>query len=80
MKTLTAIVKRLLISKKLSFIITATVILLATSSKDSQYIISRGSYSYLLAMLSPFIFVLLDYKKLLYLGTSKKKTIYMQPH
>ena len=65
-----AIVKRLLASDKLSFIITALVVLCATSSGD--VVLSNGNYTWLLAVLTPFFFVFYDFSKLMHLGASKK--------
>lgn len=65
-----AVVKRLLASNKISFIITALVALCATSSGD--IVLSNGNYTWLLAVLSPFFFVFYDFSKLMHLGTSKK--------
>ena len=65
-----AIVKRLLASNKISFIITALVVLCATSSGD--VVLSNGNYTWLLAVLTPFFFVFYDFTKLMHLGTSKR--------
>ena len=65
-----AIVKRLLASNKISFIITALVVLCATSSGD--VVLSNGNYTWLLAVLTPFFFVFYDFSKLMHLGASKK--------
>lgn len=65
-----AIVKRLLASNKISFIITALVVLCAVSSGDVA--LSNGNYTWLLAVLTPFFFVFYDFKKLIHLGASKK--------
>lgn len=65
-----AIVKRLLASNKISFIITALVVLCAVSSGDVA--LSNGNYTWLLAVLTPFFFVFYDFKKLMHLGASKK--------
>ena len=65
-----AIVKRLLASNKISFIITALVVLCATSSGD--VVLSNGNYTWLLAVLTPFFFVFYDFTKLMHLGASKK--------
>ena len=54
-----AIVKRLLASNKISFIITALVVLCATSSGD--VVLSNGNYSWLLAVFTPFFFVFYDF-------------------
>lgn len=65
-----AVVKRLLASNKLSYILTAIVVLCATSSGD--VVLSNGNYTWLLAVLSPFFFVFYDFTKLMHLGASKK--------
>lgn len=65
-----AIVKRLLASDKISYIITALVVLCATSSGD--VVLSNGNYTWLLAAMTPFFFVFYDYTKLMYLGVSKR--------
>ena len=56
-----AIIKRLLASNKISFIITALVVLCATSSGD--VVLSNGNYTWLLAVLTPFFFVFYDFTK-----------------
>ena len=65
-----AVVKRLLASNQLSYILTAIVLLCATSSGD--VVLSNGNYTWLLAVLSPFFFVFYDFTKLMHLGASKK--------
>lgn len=65
-----AIVKRLLASNKLSFLLTALVMLCAASS--GNVVLSNGNYAWLLAVMAPFFFVFYAFKKLLYLGASKK--------
>ena len=70
MTAIFAIVKRLLASNKISFIITALVTLCATSSGD--VVLSNGNYTWLLAVLTPFFFVFYDFTKLMHLGASKK--------
>ena len=70
MKALLAVAKRLLASNKISFILTAVVVLCATSSGD--VILSNGNYTWLLAVLTPFFFVFYDFTKLMHLGASKK--------
>ena len=72
MKATFSIVKRLLASNKISIIITAVVVLCATTSGDSAIALSNGNYTWLLAVLTPFFFVFYDFKKLIYLGASKK--------
>lgn len=67
-----AIIKRLFASNKISFIMTAVVVLCATTSGDSKIALSNGNYTWLLAVMTPFIFVFYDYTKLRHLGTSKK--------
>ena len=70
MTSIFAIVKRLLASNRLSFILTVLVVLCATSSGD--VVLSNGNYTWLLAVLTPFFFVFYDFSKLTYLGASKK--------
>ena len=70
MKAIFAVVKRLLASNKISFILTALVALCATSS--GEVVLSNGNYIWLLAILSPFFFVFYDFTKLMHLGASKK--------
>lgn len=70
MTAIFAIVKRLLASNKISFIITALVVLCATSSGD--VVLSNGNYTWLLAVMTPFFFVFYDYTKLMHLGASKR--------
>ena len=68
--TVFAIVKRLLASNKISFIITALVVLCATSSGD--VVLSNGNYTWLAAVLTPFFFVFYDFTKLMHLGATKR--------
>ena len=70
MKAIFAIVKRLVASNKISFIITVLVVVCAVSSGD--IVLSNGNYTWLLAVLTPFFFVFYDFTKLMYLGASKK--------
>lgn len=70
MTAIFAIVKRLLASNKISFILTVLVVLCATSSGD--VVLSNGNYTWLLAVLTPFFFVFYDFTRLMHLGTSKK--------
>ncbi len=70
MTSIFAIVKRLLASNKVSFILTALVMLCATSSGD--IVLSNGNYSWLLAVVTPFFFVFYDFTKLMHLGANKK--------
>ena len=70
MRAIVTIVKRLLASNKISFILTALVVLCATSS--GEVVLSNGNYTWLLAVLTPFFFVFYDFKKLMHLGASKK--------
>lgn len=72
MTAILAIIKRLFASNKVSFIITSVVVLCATTSGDSQIALSNGNYTWLLAIMTPFLFVFYDYTKLMHLGTSKK--------
>lgn len=70
MTAIFANVKRLLASDKISYIITALVVLCATSSGD--VVLSNGNYTWLLAAFTPFFFVFYDFTKLMHLGASKK--------
>ena len=72
MTAIIAIVKRMLASNKISFIITAAVVFCATASGDSAIALSNGNYAWLLAIMTPFFFVYYDYTKLMHLGMSKK--------
>lgn len=72
MTSVFAIVKRLLASNKISFIITAIVVLCTTTSGDSAIALSNGNYTWLLAIMTPFFFVFYDYKKLMHLGMNKR--------
>lgn len=72
MTAILAIIKRLFASNKVSFIITAVVVLCATTSGDSEIALSNGNYTWLIAVMTPFFFVFYDYTKLMHLGTSKK--------
>lgn len=72
MRAISAIVKRMISSNKVGFIITAIVVLCATTSSESEIALSNGNYTWLLAVMTPFFFVFYDYKKLLHLGMSKK--------
>ena len=74
MKATFAIVKRLLASNKISFIIMALVVLCATSSGD--VVLSNGNYTWLLAVMTPFFFVFYDYTKLMHLGASKRDYLF----
>lgn len=72
MTAILAIIKRLFASNKISFILTAVVVLCATTSNDSKVALSNGNYTWLLVIMTPFLFVFYDYTKLMHLGTSKK--------
>ena len=72
MSAIFSITKRLLSSNKISFIVTAAVALCATTSGDSAIALSNGNYTWLLAVMTPFFFVFYDFRKLMYLGASKK--------
>lgn len=78
MRATLSIVKRLLASNKISFILTAIVVVCATTSGDSAIALSNGNYTWLLAALTPFFFVFYDFKKLMHLGANKK--IFMLAH
>ena len=72
MSAIPAIVKRIFSSNKISFIITAIVVLCATTSGDAEIALSNGNYTWLLAVMTPFFVVYYDYTKLVHLGASKK--------
>ena len=72
MRATFSVVRRLLASNKISFIVTAAVALCATTSGDSAIALSNGNYTWLLAVMTPFFFVFYDFRKLMYLGASKK--------
>lgn len=72
MTAILATIKRLFASNKISFILTAVVVLCATTSNDSKVALSNGNYTWLLVIMTPFLFVFYDYTKLMHLGTSKK--------
>ena len=75
MNTTFSVVKRLLASDKISLIVTAVVVLCATTSGDSAVALSNGNYTWLLAVLTPFFFVLYDFKKLMYIGANKNRKV-----
>ena len=70
MTAIFAIVKRLLASNKISYIVTALVVVCATSSGET--VLSNGNYTWLLAVFAPFFFVFYDFSKLMHLGASKR--------
>lgn len=70
MTLVSAIVKRLFASNKISFILTVLVVLCATSSGD--IVLSNGNYTWLTAVLTPFFFVFYDFRKLIHLGAGKR--------
>ena len=65
-----AIIKRLIASNKISYIVTALVVVCATSSGET--VLSNGNYTWLPAVFAPFFFVFYDFAKLMHLGASKK--------
>ena len=71
MSAVCAIVKRMLASNKISYAVTAAVVLCATTSGAGETALSNGNYTWLLAVLTPFFLVLYDFKKLLCLGAGK---------
>lgn len=70
MRAVLIIVRRMLASNALSFILTALVVLCATSSGET--VLSNGNYTWLLAVLCPFFIVFYDFPKLMRLGASKR--------
>lgn len=65
-----AIIKRLLASNKISYIVTALVVVCAISSGET--VLSNGNYTWLLAVFAPFFFVFYDFSRLMHLGASKR--------
>lgn len=65
-----AIIKRLLASNKISYIVTGLVVVCATSSGET--VLSNGNYTWLLAVFAPFFFVFYDFSRLMHLGASKR--------
>ena len=72
MKEAFTVMRRELSSNRISFIVTAAVVLCATTSGDSEIALSNGNYTWLLAVLSPFFFVFYDCAKLMHLGADKR--------
>ncbi len=72
MKSVSAVVKRMLAGNIITYIVTAAVVVCATASGDSDIALSNGNYTWLAALMAPFFIVCRDCKKLMYLGTSKK--------
>lgn len=72
MTAIFAIIKRLLASNRISFILTALVVLCATSS--GAVVLSNGNYTWLLAALTPFFFVFYAFSKLMHLAPAKRIT------
>lgn len=72
MTAILAVVKRLFASNAVSFLVTAFVVLCATTSGGSEIALSNGNYTWLLAIIAPFFAVFYDFGKLIHLGTSKK--------
>ena len=70
MTAIFAIIKRLLARNKISCIVTALVVVCATSSGET--VLSNGNYTWLLAVFAPFFFVFYDFSKLMHLGASKR--------
>lgn len=70
MKSMFTTVKRLLVSNKISYILTVMIVLCATTTGDIA--LSNGNYTWLLAVLTPFFFVFYDFTKLIHLGASKR--------
>lgn len=67
-----AIIKRLLASNKISYIVTALVVVCATSSGET--VLSNGNYTWLLAVFAPFFFVFYDFSRLMHLGRASGTT------
>ncbi|MDO4572193.1 MAG: hypothetical protein Q4C13_02405 [Clostridia bacterium] len=72
MIAVSAVVRQIFLSNRLSFILTAILMLCATTSGDSAMALSNGNYTWLLALMTPFFVVYYDYTRFMCLGTSKK--------
>lgn len=72
MRSVFAVIKRMLAGNIITYIVTAAVVVCATTSGDSEAALSNGNYTWLAAVMAPFFIVCHDCKKLMYLGTSKK--------
>lgn len=72
MKPIVTVMKQNFRSNWLSLLLTAVVVLAATTANDAAMAISRGNYTWLLIILLPFFVVFFNFPKLMYLNTSKK--------
>lgn len=72
MKSIWAVTKRNFSSTLVALIITMVVVLLATTSPDSEFVISKGNYTWLYIIMIPFFVVFGSFKKLINLNASKK--------
>lgn len=72
MKSIWAVTKRNFSSTLIALLITITVVLLATNSSDSEFVISKGNYTWLYMLMMPFFVVFNNFKKLINLNASKK--------
>lgn len=72
MKSIWAVIKRNFAGAIIPLIITAAVVLLATTSADSEIALSRGNYTWLYLIMLPFFIVFGSFKKLIHLNASKK--------
>lgn len=78
MKATFAIVKRLLASNKISFIITALVVLCATSSGD--VVLSNGNYTWVACRNDAILLCLLRLHKVNALGGKQKGLLFRLPN
>lgn len=72
MKPIWGVTKRNFASSLVAFIITIVVVVLATTSPDSTFAISRGNYTWIYLAMLPFFVVFGNFKKLLNLNANKK--------
>lgn len=65
-----AIITRILASNIVAYITTLAVTVCATTSAEPVVALSNGNYTWLLAMMAPFLVVFFDFRRLMHLGAS----------
>lgn len=76
MKAILTVTKRNFASSFIPLIITGAVVLLSSTSADSQIAISRGNYTWLYLIMLPFFVVYGNFKKLMSLNAGKRSYYY----